>query len=259
MQRIFVNGIEGAGIPANDTSVLLGLTVFETIRTYQGIPFRLERHLQRLTGSAKQMHIELPDQRAMHDEIIFCLEQAPSDGPMRVRYTVSADGNRIVDVAPLDTSRIWEPISVGRLDWQPPEWLPGVVKHGSRAGWVVAAQQQNVVEVLLVDSKGCILEANRSNVLVVKDGVVRTPPLDTRFLEGVTRGALLEAAARENIPYQETPLPFDESYDEFYLSSTLKELAPVVEICGQPAPGDGPIGCKLLEAFRELVKEETGG
>ncbi|MBR57524.1 MAG: hypothetical protein CMH54_05620 [Myxococcales bacterium] len=259
MQRIFVNGIEGAGIPADDTSVLLGLTVFETIRTYRGVPFRLDSHLERLTGSAEQMLIECPDKRTMHDEIIFCLEQVPADAPMRVRYTITADGNRIVDVAPLDMSRIWAPISVGRLDWQAPEWLPGVVKHGSRAGWIVAAQQQNAAEVLLVDSGGFILEANRSNVLVVKDGVVLTPPLDTRFLAGVTRSALLEAAAKAAIPYEERPLPFDATYDEFYLSSTLKELAPVVSICGCPAPGEGPIGRRLLDAFRDLVKEETGG
>ena len=257
MHRIWVNGVEDGGVPGDDPGLLLGLTVFETVRTYGGQPFRLMQHVDRLMASGEQMGIALPSRQAIVDDFESCF-RAAGTSDVRVRYTVTDGGQRIVDCHDVDVRRIGAPIRLGRLDWDPPEWLPGVVKHGSRASWIVAARQQEVDEVFLVDRNGFILEANRSNVFAVVQGVIWTPPLDDRFLEGVTRGALLEAAQRHELPYEERPLPFEGEYDEFYVSSSLKELAPVVWCCGREGPGAGPVGERLHQAFRALVTEETG-
>ena len=139
----------------------------------------------------------------------------------------------------------------------PLPWLPGSVKHGSRAGWVLAARAAGVDEVVFVNPEGNILEANRSNVFAVVGGVLSTPPNDGAKLEGVTRGALIEAARRAGLPFEESHLALEEGFDELYLSSTLKELAPVEEIDGRKV-GGGPVGSALLEAFRELVVRECG-
>jgi len=256
MPIVFINGIQNDKIRADDPGLLLGLTVFETVRTYDGKIFRLEPHLRRLQDSAQQMQIKLPPWEQMHEEIQGALNQSTYEEPVRIRYTITAGQNRIVDVTPVDQGRVGTPVRVGRLDWTPPQWLPGLVKHGSRAAWIISARQQNVDEVLLVDESDHILEANRSNVFAVVDGTVWTPAYDERFLPGVTRSALIEAAHRAKIPIAERPLPFLQRFDELYLSSTLKELAPVVEVCGQPGPGKGPVGAQLYEAFRALINSE---
>jgi branched-subunit amino acid aminotransferase/4-amino-4-deoxychorismate lyase len=180
------------------------------------------------------------------------------DENVHVRYTLTEGGHRICDVLSVNLIKVGAPVTVAHVQWEPPSWLPGLVKHGSRASWILAARQLEVDEILLVDHQGYILEANRSNVFAVIDGVMRTPPLDGRFLEGITRRALIEAAQRENIPLLEQPIHRDAVFEEFYLSSTLKELAPVVAVDGHEAVGGGPVGRRLLQAFQRLVAQETG-
>jgi branched-subunit amino acid aminotransferase/4-amino-4-deoxychorismate lyase len=204
------------------------------------------------------MDIDIGDTAQIGGAILHTHDLCSPLEDVRIRVTVTAGGRQIIDLKSLNTAKIRGPISVGRLSWDPPSFLPGVIKHGSRAAWVVASTRQGVEEVLLVDSQGNILEASRSNVFVVKDGVVLTPASDERSLEGVTRGALIEAGRRSGLVVEEADVPIDGDYDEFYLSSTLKELAPVVEICGVARESGGPVGDRLLEAFLELVKEETG-
>jgi branched-subunit amino acid aminotransferase/4-amino-4-deoxychorismate lyase len=147
---------------------------------------------------------------------------------------------------------------VAQMPWTNPASLPGAVKHGCRAAWFLAARAADVDEVLLVDLDGHILEASRSNVFAVIDGTLVTPPLDGRKLAGVTREALLTAALGAGIDIQERAIRVNEDFDEFYLASTLKELAPVVEMDGRKMVGRGPMGTALHSAFRGLVSQECG-
>ena len=251
--RLFVDGEENQRIPADDPGLLFGLTVFDTMRTYGRQVFRLQAHIERLQNSAKRLSIPFPAPSLIEDEICAALEDDVS-----IRYMLTAGGHRVMQVGPIDQTRVGGPIRVARMGWDPPEWLPGIIKHGCRAAWVVGARELGVDEVILVDHDGFILEANRSNVLGVVDGVLMTPRLDGRFLSGVTRCALLEAAQASALPLEERPLPYDSTFDELYLTSTLKEVAPIVEIDGKTGPGAGPLGIALHGAYRELVAAETG-
>ncbi|MBN1947360.1 MAG: aminotransferase class IV family protein [Bradymonadales bacterium] len=253
MRRILVDGEEGRGIPGDDPGLQLGLTVFETLRTYGRQPFRLQAHLDRLEQSAKALEIAVPERWLIESEV-----ERVMAADVQIRYTLTGGGHRICDAMPIDLRRVGAPMKVARVEWEPPHWLAGHVKHGSRAGWVLAARQLKVDEVLLVDRRGYILEANRSNVFAVIDGQLCTPPLDGRFLAGVTRGALLDAAGREGLVVHQVPIHQDRPWSELYLSGTLKELAPVVQIDDQPAAGGGPLGQALVQAFHRLVAEETG-
>ena len=119
---------------------------------------------------------------------------------------------------------------------------------------MLAAKKLGVDEVIFVDPAGNILEANRSNVIAVIDGELVTPPNEAN-LDGVTRGAMLEAAAHSGLSIREASLPLDSVFQELYLSSTLKELAPVARFDGR-AVGGGPLGASLHAAFRALVARE---
>ena len=257
MHRVFVNGEEDGRIAPDDPGLLLGLTVFETMRTYHGVPFRMDKHLQRMSASAKSMDISIGTVQQIAEDVLETLARCSPDTDVRIRLTFTAGGSQIIDVSSLDADKVGRSLSVGTLEWNPPSYLPGIIKHGSRASWVMASRDQGVPEVLLVDSKGNILEASRSNVFAVRNGVILTPEHDSRFLQGVTRGALIEAASRANLKLRETHLPLNERYDELYLSSTLKQLAPVEQISDRPAPGGGPVGKALREAFLALVDQET--
>ena len=253
MERILrVNGTDSGVIPADDPGLQLGLTVFETVRCYQGVPFRLEAHLDRLVTSAEAMRMPSLDRDQVRSEILgACREE------WRVRYTITAGGNHIVDAAPADLSRVGAPVTAARIGWASVPGLPGSVKHGSRAGWMLTAEKMGVSEVILVGPGGAVLEANRSTVFAVIDGQIITPDLDGQILAGVTRGALLDAAEQAGIPCSQGRVDAAGPFDELYFASTLKELAPVVELDGSPGPGSGPVGEVLYRAFRDLVASET--
>tara|TARA_B100001093_G_scaffold515827_1_gene593100 strand:+ start:381 stop:1151 length:771 start_codon:yes stop_codon:yes gene_type:complete len=250
---IWVNGREGGQIPGDDPGLLFGLTAFETLRTYDGIPFRFEPHLLRLQRSADAMGLSVPPIEQIRTEIL-----AVCQGNVSIRYTVTAGGNIILQRSLIPAGTAGRHVRVSSLSWVNPPSLPGAVKHGCRAAWLLAARKAQVDEVLLVDPNGHILEANRSNVFAVVDGRLVTPPLDGRQLAGVTREALMDAANAAQIDVVETALHVESDFDELYLASTLKELSPVVECNGRALSGHGPIGAELHGAFRRLVDAECG-
>jgi branched-subunit amino acid aminotransferase/4-amino-4-deoxychorismate lyase len=251
MSVLLVNGVPGA-IPADDLGLVRGLSVFDTFRTYGLVPFRLEAHLSRLIAAAEAMDIPVPG-RVFNIQVV--LDNLEPD--CRIRVLITGSGNWVLDVAPFDLNRIGAPLSVAAIPWCPPAYLPSAIKHTNRAEWQMACRDLGVDEVLLVEN-GTILEANRSNVIGVIDGRLCTPPVVGRALAGVTRAAMLEAAARIGLRLDEARLPVDAPFEELYLSSTLKELAPVSSIGGHDGPGGGPMGAELHAAFRELVAEECG-
>ena len=95
-----------------------------------------------------------------------------------------------------------------------------------------------------------------ANVFVVRQGVILTPPDDGRILRGVTRAALLDAARAEGLAIREEAVRAGPC-DEFYVASTLKELAPVVRLDGRPVAGAGPAGAALAAAFDRLRAREV--
>ncbi|MEE2756366.1 MAG: aminotransferase class IV [Myxococcota bacterium] len=250
---IWVNGREGGQVPGDDPGLLFGLTAFETLRTYDGVPFRFDAHLLRLQRSADAMGLDLPPIVQVRREI-----RSACQGNVSIRYTVTAGGNIILQRKAIESGTAGRVVRVASLSWVNPPSLPGAVKHGCRAAWLLAARKAQVDEVLLVDPDGHILEANRSNVFAVIEGRLITPPLDGRQLAGVTREALMDAAKAAQIDVAEAAIPVDSSFDELYLASTLKELSPVVECNGRPLTGHGPIGARLHRAFRRLVHAECG-
>ncbi len=252
MDRILrVNGDDCGVIPADDPGLLLGLTVFETVRCYDGVPFRMGAHLDRLEASVLALGMPaLERDRVQKEMLSACREN------WRVRYTLTAGGAHILDGAPMDASRVGAPVTAARMEWVHPPGLPGFVKHGSRAGWMLTAERLGVDEVILVAGDGSILEANRSSVFAVMNGEVVTPALRGQILAGVTRGALLDAARKAGIPCREGRVDNRGPFEELYLASTLKELAPVRSLDGVEGPGDGPVGRALHRAFQALVASE---
>jgi branched-subunit amino acid aminotransferase/4-amino-4-deoxychorismate lyase len=251
---VLVDGQPVDVLPVDDPAVTQGLAVFEVARTYQGRPFRLPTHLERLRASAAFCGIDWPE-ACLTAEVASLLDQV--EGEQSIHIMLTGGGRRIVRVVPLDLGRVGSPLRLASCAFTPPPWMPGWVKHTARAPWLMAVRSAGVDEVLFHDETGLWTEANRSNIVAVRNGLAITPPDDGRILRGVTRGALLDAARREQLPLVESPLPAG-PVDELYVVSTLKEFAPVSVLDGVQLGGWGPVGTALAAALRRIIEAESG-
>ena len=250
-----VNGVpaeDGRIVIDQDDSFFLGHGAFETLRTYGGVLFALEAHLERLMGSCVALGIRVPDEDQMVEDLYAAVRPFGPDA--MVRIIVTGAGARIVRAAPIPATP--NPFRVATRIFVPPAWLDGTVKHVSRAFSRMAVESAGVEEVLWIDGGGFLLEGTRSNVIGVRDGALVTPPADGRILAGVTREAMLDAATDAGVDVQISSMRAGDRLDELYVCSTLKELTAISEMDGRPAPGSGPVGSAILAAFRAATLSE---
>jgi branched-subunit amino acid aminotransferase/4-amino-4-deoxychorismate lyase len=243
-------------VRGTDRGLTVGMSAFETLRTYAGRLFRPDEHLARLEGSVHTLGLPWPGADIVTADLeTAALGLAPELG---VRILITPE-TRLVHASPLDLSMVEKPLRVATRAWEPAPWLDGRVKHGSRAPSEVARARAEVDEVFWIGHDGLLTEATRSSIFAVIDGRVVTPPDDGRILPGVTRSALIDTARELGLEVVERGISPREPMDELYASSTLKELSPIVELDGRVAPGGGPVGRRLLLAFRALVVRECSG
>jgi branched-chain amino acid aminotransferase len=122
---------------------------------------------------------------------------------------------------------------------------------------MVEVRRAGAEEALVLDAAGRVVEGTTSNVFFVKDGVLVTPPEEAGILMGITRAKILEIARRENIPVKEKSFFPKElvAADEAFISSSIREIAPVVTVDGVPigTGRPGALTLTLLKALRELA------
>jgi D-alanine transaminase len=119
------------------------------------------------------------------------------------------------------------------------------------------ACEQGAIETILIrDDK--VLECTASNLFIVKDGIIKTPPLADTILAGITRSLILEFAKEHNIPAQEVDLSEEElvNADEVWVSGSTKEICPIVQLNDKPV-GNGKVGeiWRKINSFYQQFKE----
>lgn len=268
---VWVDGrLQDANAPALspfDHGLLTGDGVFETLKVLAGRPFAVRRHLERLARSAAGIGLALPpaDQlRSALDEVVRANEL--DEGRLRVTVTGGP--------APLGSERGTSPptvvIAAGRLPPWPPTTDVCVVpwprnERGALAGLKTISYGENVValayarergagEAVFANLGGRLCEGTGTNVFVVSDGVLRTPPLTSGCLAGVTRDLVLELtdAVEEDLPVEALG-----DADEAFLTSTTREVQPIRAVGGRVLPtAPGPVTRSTADAFRELCAQE---
>ena len=115
-------------------------------------------------------------------------------------------------------------------------------------------------DAIMLNTEGHLAEGTASNLFLVKDGVVLTPPISDGLLPGITRAAIREVCGSLAVPYTETQLRPEDLFaaDEAFLSSTMVELMPIVTVDGKKIGGGKPgaVTKRLHTAFQELVRDE---
>lgn len=258
-----------AGVSPMDHGLLTGDGVFETLRVYDRRIFAWDRHLDRLAHSAAALELPLPDRATLRDAADAVIGAAP-DGDGRLRITVTGGP------APLGSERGDTPptviVAMGALRPFPPTEAVVVVpwtrnEHGATAGLKTISYAENVralahahaqgaTEAVFANTRGDLCEATGSNVFVVYDGVVRTPPGEAGCLLGVTRALVVDCCATEGIPCEEVAVPLDalRTADEAFLTSSTREVQGIRSVDGTALPAaPGPVTVRLRDAFRALV------
>ncbi|MFD9095369.1 aminotransferase class IV [Streptomyces collinus] len=254
--------VESARVSVFDHGLTVGDGIFETVKATHGQPFALTRHLERLTRSAHGLGLPAPD----HDEIrracAAVLDANPMPlGRLRITYTgghgpLGSDrgehGPTLV-VALGETARRPDTTAVITVPWTRNERgaLTGL-KTTSYAENVVAlarAHQHGASEALFGNTVGQLCEGTGSNVFVVLDGEIHTPPVSSGCLPGITRALTVEWTGAK-----ETDLPLDvlERAEEVFLTSTLRDVQAVHRIDTAELPAaPGPVTAKAMRIFAE--------
>lgn len=267
---------EQARISVLDNGFTFGDSVYETLRTYAGRPFTLGRHLLRFRNSARRIGFEIPLSdaqlsgnldtllaRAANDESYIRMIASRGVGDISYHFD-RVKGPTLVMVVkpyePLPELRYTEGIAVALVSIRrnPKEALDPAIKSCNLLNNILAvreAQARGADEAILLNSRGEVAEGASSNVFVVKDAVVVTPPLLAGILPGITRDLIVEMGPAVGLDVREGTLYVDDlrGADELFVTSTLKEVAPATTLDGRPV-GDGkpgPLTLRILKAFRE--------
>lgn len=270
-----------AVIPVLDRGFLFADSVYEVLRTRDGVPFAWRSHLERLGRSAEAIAMPLEaSHRDLMAEVLRTLE-ASCAGPGAERYvrlivtrgTGSAPGidlslatgpqRVVVLVRDLPVGRTRTPCRAALV--RRGTGVDPAVKSGSYLPNVLGlaeARRRGADECLFVDDSGTVTEASTANVHMVRAGALHTPPIGSGILAGVTRSLLLEAAAESGILVVEKRISIDDirSADEVLLTGTVREIAPVTEIDGAPVGEEwpGPVTSRLASAFDAACARQAG-
>ena len=265
-----------------DRGYLYGDGLFETLRAYAGQVFRLTQHLARLAEGAQAIGLRLVLDEQQLAGAITELLAANHLSEAYLRLTVS----RGVGLGPLPPTQATPTISIIARPLQAPPleqyqrgWRGVLVESalapGARLSQVKAlsyldklmakltAQEQDAQEAILVNCRGEVTEGATSNVFLVMEGRLLTPPLAAGLLNGITRSVVLELAAKLRLPVSEVRITPELIYaaQECFLTNSVIELMPLSRLaCRQIGAGrGGPVTAALQTAYQRLVADELSG
>lgn len=280
--------LNGAFVDADDANVsifdggwLHGAGLFETMRAENRCVFRLEAHLARLCRSAATILAPIDrDALPTADALAELLERNELDAA-RLRLTVSA--GRVDGAKPDSTPQLTVIVTAGNLASYPDSFyargvpvaicpyrqsptdpLAGhkVTGHLSRLLGLREARQADCVEGLWFTTANRLAEGSISNVFVISEGTLKTPPLDTPVLPGIARGVVLAIARDEGIEAHECPLTIEDvlGADEILLTNAIMQVLPVIRVEKHDLNDGrvGPLAKRLLEGYRDRVRKECG-
>ncbi len=277
---VYLNGslmsLSQAKLSPLDYGLLYGYGLFETMRAYSGRIFRLEKHLARLSRSAKLLGIDLesiPDlEKALYNTL-----QANNLSNARIRLTLSGgEGEPVPDLLPQNptviiVARSYTPyphqvyeqgfkaiVSRIRRNTQSPT---SVVKSLNYLDNLLARQEAKLAgadEAILLNEQGFLAEGSTSNIFLVSNNTLLTPSEDSGILPGITREVILELAPSLGMKTIERKIALKEllQADEAFFTNSLIEIMPLTQVSGQDI-GSGRAGKathRLMTAYKELVE-----
>jgi branched-chain amino acid aminotransferase len=272
-----------------DRGFLYGEGVYETMRTYHGVPFLFDRHMHRLRHSADLLALPIPladadiDTRvadtmraagldgSRHHEAYIRILVTRGVGDLSYDLSVCVSPSMIIIVKPqvdpaVEVYQHGVPVVIVSTVRNHPGTVNPVIKSNNLLNNALAMQEavkKSAFEGVMRNYRGELAECTTSNLFIVKHGAALTPPLDAGLLPGITREFVFEVGAGCGVPVREAVLHDDDLFgaDEAFLTSTTRELVPIVRVddrlIGSGVPG--PVTATLLAAFRAGAHAITSG
>ena len=280
--------IDGKWYPKNEAKIsvfdhglLYGDGVFEGIRSYGCLIFKLKEHLNRLYESAHTLVLKIPvDPKKMTEIITETLQRNKlRDAYIRVVVTrgtgdLGLDPQKckratvivIADKIVLYPERLYKEgldiITVPTVR-NLPEAVNPALKSLNYLNNILAkieATRSGCLEALMLNHQGYVAECTGDNIFMVKNGTVLTPPAYVGVLRGITRAAILDLTKKNKIPAEEKILTRHDLFnaDEVFLTGTAAEVIPVVRIDGRTIGKGKPGGQTLffIRALKELTQKD---
>jgi D-alanine transaminase len=268
-----------ARISAFDRGFIFGDGVYEVIPVYGGRLFRLPQHLARLDASLREIRLRNPlapaewqavfrrliDAVASRDQYIYLQVTrgvAPRDHafPDGVTPTVFAYSQPLKTPPAEQIAQGVAAVTLADIRWRRCDIKAiALLANAMLRSEAIAA---GAAEAILIRD-GFMTEGSASNIFVVKDGELLTPPKGPFILPGITRDLVLELAAAHGVPHRERGLREDElrRADEVLLTSSTKEILAITRLDGQPVGGGrpGPMHARLLTLYREYKQAFADG
>lgn len=278
--KIYIDGKfyrkEDAKVSVFDHGLLYGDGVFEGIRTYDGLIFKLKEHIDRLYQSAHAIVLNIPMSK---DEMVEAIKKTLRKNDMKNAYIRLIVTRGIGDLG-LDPRKCAKPtvvIITDKIKLYPQEL------YGKGLEIVTISTQRNihqavnpqikslnylnnilakveaidagVEEAVMLNSEGYVAECTGDNIFIVKNGSLLTPPIHSGVLRGITRGAVIDIAHLKEIPVHEEILTRYDLFnaDEMFLTGTAAEIIPVIKM-DRRRIGDGKPGKMTLELINEFHK-----
>lgn len=287
MAGIWMNGKlldeKHAMVSVNDRGFLYGDAVFETMRSYAGVVFKIDSHLERLSSSLKVMRIRAPYSIRRLKDAIYKVLGSGNLKSAYVRLTITrgegsfAIGRKAGSSANvIITARALDPypddmhrggVSVKLASARQNELSPVAgIKSANYLNFILArleAKKSGFDEAVLMNTKGRVAEAASSNIFLVRKGAILTPSVDSGILPGITRGVILGIARELGLAVKEKTVYRREllGADEVFLTNSIVEVLPVTRI-GSYTPGGGYPGeiTKLvyISYQKKVIREVTG-
>jgi branched-chain amino acid aminotransferase len=274
---------EGA-LRANDHAIIVGDGVFETTKVINGVPFALSRHLRRLSRSARGLGLDEPGEGRIRSAVDVVLAAEPTAELLRITWSSGAgplgsgrgDGPGTLIVS-TSGGNVWPNAErVHLVHWMRNEHgaLTGL-KTTSYAENVVAlatAKQAGCTEALFRNTAGMLCEGTGTNVFLVIDDQLVTPPLSSGCLAGITRELVLELADRDLFGSAVAGVEVRDidpgellTAREAFLTSATRNVSAISDVTGElettfgpvsDNPVPGPVTSRVATAFDELEAQD---
>jgi len=280
-EKVFLNDrladSDKANISVADSGFLYGAGLFETMRSHNGVVFALKDHLDRLSFSAKSLSINKPYDRKYITDAIYEVLRANELTDARLRLTLT-NGPMSEDE---DRRKSTLLITATRFRSYPPEYYEKgvlvvlcqfrqnpsdptcghkVTSYFSRMIALSQAHQKKAAEALWFTVDNCLAEGCISNVFLVKDSALYTPPIKTPVLAGIARKTVCQIALDNSIKLVEKSLSIEDvlAAEEIFLTNVIMQVMPITRVENHDV-GDGQVGPmakRLQRNFDEFVENE---
>ena len=246
-----VSPADQAMILVSDQGVLRGDGAFEVLRVYNGTPFALAEHLDRLQRSCTAIELQCP--RSDIESDIGALLKTDAATDCQLRIVVTRGGRRLALLEEL--VQHGESVSLLPVTYAPSEVLTGVksLSYAANMHATRIAANAGFDEALLVKPDGVVLEAPTSSIFWAVQGQLKTPSLESGILASITRQIVVDALNVEQGEFQIDDLM---AADEAFLASTTREVQAVNRVADRAFQVPGPITRVAIGIVRRVVEQE---